>query len=690
MNLTIAFAAILVGCIAGILRLWRQNQKLRSLHSGLTREVALHEKTENQLHMFKQVVECASEGIVISDPNQRDNPIIYANPAFEKMTGYPNQEILGKNCRFLQGHATEHSTVVKIREAIREKKNFAGEILNYKKNGTPFWNFLTINPFVNEHGQLLHFFGVQRDISEKKLAELELKYTKEAAEAANQAKSDFLSAMSHEIRTPLNAIIGMVEILRDTKLQLEQQEHIQRIGKAGDTLLELISDVLDLTKIEANQVTLEGVNFDLTKHIESVVEMFTIRAEEKELELRSHIALDVPLLLKGDPTRLRQILTNLVGNAIKFTENGWVTLRIQNDPQATSPQQRLLFSISDTGIGIPHEKLETIFQEFTQVDSSTTRQYGGSGLGLAICKSLVELMGGTIWSESLLGHGSTFYFTMPYEPCEAISDEPETKPVHTFPEVDPVIEPCAPKYSKLRVLLAEDYEVNRVVFGHYLREIHAEVDFVVNGQEAWEVFQKRNYELILLDMQMPVMDGYAAVKKMRTWETEQGLTPVPILALTAYSLKDELQKTLDAGCTDYLVKPLKKAKFLQILSNYIEIHKRPVLPAKAVPSIEERYVVYMDQDFEDIMPTILDSKRRQIKKLEEAMEQGDYDTIHRVGHQMKGASGMAQVEELGLAIEKAALQKDRVRLGSLVADFIEFMDNVEVRYVESQDPRSSY
>ena len=355
----------------------------------------------------------------------------------------------------------------------------------------------------------------------------------------------------------MNAIIGIADLLAKTSLSPEQDKYVQIFRRAGDNLLHLINDILDLSKVEASQLELERTRFSLDDLLGKVTEMVAVRAHEKGLALVCEIAADVPRNLIGDPTRLRQVLLNLLGNALKFTESGEVALRVAPDAEA-SDSGVLRFTISDTGIGIPDEKLGSVFERFTQADSSTTRRYGGSGLGLTISKRLVELMGGRISVESEFGKGSVFSFAVPLG-IWAGTPHSATVSVGACTELP---------LAELRILLVEDSPDNRTITVAFLQDTPYRVEIAENGAIGFEKFTTGEYDLVLMDRQMPVMDGLTATRAIREWERANHRPPTPIIALTASALKGDQEKFVAAGCTAYLTKPIKQDVLLQAIKDH--------------------------------------------------------------------------------------------------------------------------
>ncbi len=511
-------------------------------------------------------------------------------------------------------------------------------------------------------GELLNMMGhlgsQLGQVIRRQRAEEELQRAKASAESANRAKSDFLTTMSHEMRTPMNAILGMADLLSESELQGEQRGYVEIFQKAGANLLALINDILDLSKVESGRFELETIGFDLDVLLEKIVEMMVSRAHDRGLQLKLDISPDVPLGLVGDPNRLRQILLNLIGNALKFTERGSVTLQVELDPKGAG---WLRFNVIDTGIGIAAGKSEIIFEPFTQADSSTTRKYGGTGLGLAISKGLVELMGGQLGCVSELGKGSTFYLTVPFlvrvEIAPPAADEPSTG------EVDAV--GASGQQMPCRVLLAEDSEYNVLLVKAYLKKSGIDLDVAENGKIAVEKVTSNRPDLVLMDLQMPVMDGIEATRAIRQWEARTHTLPVPILALTAHAAGEGEGRSLEAGCTEHLTKPIKKATLLEAIARHVD-RKIRITPPEGI---------------EGLVPGYLASVRRDMEAIITAVGAKDCAIAGRLGHQFKGSGtgyGFPEITQTGAAIEVAARTANEGEIQRQILALAAYLDRVQI------------
>ncbi|MDM8551902.1 PAS domain S-box protein [Desulfobacterales bacterium HSG2] len=673
--------------------------------TGVLSDLTERKQIEDELTRLSLVASKTDNTVIITD---KEDLIEWVNDGFTRMTGYTFDEVMGKKPgKLLQGPLTDRETVRTISDALKEKKSITCEILNYHKDGHPYWISLSVTPILDENGDVVRFIGIQSDISEKKLAEAELQKAKENAEAANRAKSDFLASMSHEIRTPMNSIIGMADMLRETPLTPEQKQYVKIFQTSGETLLKIINEILDLSKIETGCLTLESTDFDIGSLFHELREAFITRAREKGIDLVFDIQPDMPAYFIADSTRLHQILLNLIGNALKFTEKGGILIKARmsapivekecvvsgNVKQEQDKTVMLLFSVADTGIGIPPDKANLIFEKFTQADASTTRKYGGSGLGLTISARLVELMGGRIWVESAVGEGSTFYFT--------IQAEIQTEPRKAVRKPAPAIEP--EKLRPLHILLVEDFPDNRMLILSYLKKTPYQIDIAENGEVAVEKFTEGKYDLVLMDMQMPVMDGYTATRNIREWEQAHSVPETPIIALTAHALMEDRQKCLDAGCTSYLTKPLRKADLLEGIIEQTQtsesIGKLPSDNTETTDSTEanddtkateannveqeEKIIAYVDEDLEELVPGFLENRHKDIRTMENALEKGDYDTIRGLGHSMKGAGGsygFDGITVIGRSLEAAAKSDDADEIRRLISDLSSYLEKVEIVY----------
>ena len=499
--------------------------------------------------------------------------LTYVSPSVEKVMGYTQEEALQMSfADFLTPESLS-----KVTESLRNSlasiqagqipEDFHAELEQICKDGTLIWADVRVSNIIDSNGNFVEKLGMSYDITELKHQALALEQARDAADAANRAKSEFLAMMSHEIRTPMNGILGMSSMLMESDLTPEQHDYAGIVSRSGEHLLVLINDILDFSKIESGNLELEQIDFNLQHILDDINRLLAYRAKDAGLELTYRIEPAVQIFLQGDPGRVRQVVTNLVGNALKFTEKGSVTVTasLVSDQDGTAT---IKFSICDTGIGIPESRLAAIFAPFTQVDASTTRKYGGTGLGLAISKQLVELMGGEIGVTSEEGKGSTFWFTARFDKQSA--ETLAAKQVETLRPEKNIIR-SAEKLGDLtaRILLAEDNAINQKVALHMLQKLGYSADVVANGQQAVVSLSQIAYDLVLMDCMMPVMDGFKTTAVIRDPVSTVLNHNIPVIAMTANAMKEDRDKCIAAGMDDYVSKPVKKEALAAVLEKWL-------------------------------------------------------------------------------------------------------------------------
>lgn len=543
------------------------------------------------------------------------------------------------------------------------------------------WCSTTKMPLLDPDGDVVGTYGITRDITELVLAEDALKKAKLAADAANQAKSDFLANVSHEIRTPMNAVLGITELLLATDLTQMQREYLGLLLTSGESLLDLINDILDFSRIEAGKLQLAHARFDLRESFGETIRVLEMRAETKKLQLKFAVEPQVPNFLVGDLGRLRQVIVNLVGNAIKFTESGQISVLVSGE-STFEDEYVLSVQVRDTGIGIPKSKIGIVFSEFEQVDASATRLHEGSGLGLAISAKLVEMMNGKIWVESEFGQGSVFSFTANLK--SALADTDATSDSNSSSD-KPTID-YADSLAKLKILLVEDNLVNQKLAVGVLGKQGHEVTIANNGREAIDIWQEHPFDLILMDVQMPVMDGLQATQKIRELEKETG-QHIPVIAMTARAMEGDRQECLESGMDDYLAKPIRIKELAQRLSRIVpESSEELDSDFELVEPVAVTHRVNWDQAISnvngdsDLLKSLIQVLQKDAPRLmgeiETAIASSDPAALRLHAHTLKGS-----VRFLGpVALTQTAEQLEQIGSSGEITSALPVLDDLRVKW----------
>ena len=737
------------------------------------------------LAFLASIVQSSEDSIIGTD---LDGSILSWNHGAERLFGYAAEEAIGRSIVMLfrpEERAVQMRSLLRIKHAERIERFRSIRVC---KDGTEVHVSIIISPVKDAEGRLLGVSAIYRDITQILRAEAELQIAKQKAEAASQAKSEFLANMSHEIRTPMNAMLGMTSLLLETRLSPEQEDFAQTIRRAGESLLTVINDILDFSKIEAGKLDIDMSGFALEDVVAEVAELMSERTGHKGIDLNAEIDPAVPRMIHGDAGRIRQVLLNLVGNAVKFTENGEVFVRVSAAGPAAAPL--LSFEVRDTGIGIAPEVQERIFESFTQADGSTTRRYGGTGLGLSISRRLVDLMGGQMGVRSVVGEGSTFWFTLPLiaaaephrdeevdleklaglrvlavddsennrrivrnqlqslrVPCSLACNVMEAiiqlrqsaalgKPFdvlildYGMPGMDGIdlarivrsdpslmaaqlilLTSYADKKSReaalgagvdivlnkpvrvselckallkgrghaaasateqkletaaftgAKLLLVEDHPDNQKLALHLLGRRGYRCDVVNNGADAVNALAMHEYALVLMDCQMPGMDGFQATAAIRGMEGD--IRHTPIVAMTAHAMQGDRERCLAAGMDDYVSKPLDVTQLFAAIERWLERKVRVSVP----------------KDLEELVPNYLSGRQKDLGAIAGALERNDMETIRMIAHNLKGSGagyGFERITEIGREMEHAAGCEDGAAVLALRERLEDYLDRAEV------------
>ena len=633
--------------------------------------------------IFAAALQNTRVGVLIRDMRSPGQPVVFINSAFTRLTGYEYEDVTGDSSGFLFGWNTDQAAIRSFKRAVQYAQAMTLEALLYRKDGSPFWAEWNLSPLMGDDGNLAYFVSLFGDLTSVRQTQEELIQAKILAEQASAIKTNFLAMMSHEIRTPINGILGILKLLGETDLDAEQK-HLLGIAATSSSALHLIiNDILDYAKMEAGRVEIYSESFSLHQLLEEIAGLGRSLIGDKPVQLMLDIQTTIPPLLVGDAGRLRQIFLNLMSNAIKFTDTGFVRIRaIALMQQEVEGKHGYLmrFEVHDSGIGISTEDQHRLFQDFSQVERSFTRRFGGTGLGLAICRRLVTMMNGEIGVESQQGHGSRFWFMIPMQEGSANAlhetqqdQQPEKK----------VVDP-----KDLCVLLVEDNDTNRLVAKHYLDKIGVRFDEASDGVQAIEFAKSVVYDLILMDVSMPVMDGMMATRQIRTLNEQYA--KVPIIALTAHAMEGDRELCLAAGMNDYLSKPIEYRSLVRTLERWMPVRVPDITSIQSVqqqqqftesgkanvwevnaPVFDPHVLRRMKDDLggravDQVTQSFLTDSAKRILMF----EGGDIDAIREAAHTLKSSSascGLKRVSVLFETLEGAAKRNDVQKIHELLA-----------------------
>lgn len=638
---------------------------------------------QKRIHELSTAVEQSTLSIIITDVN---GIIEFVNPAFENLTGYSIEETIGSKTNLLKSGEQSDSFYENLWTTILKGDRWTGELINRNKAGNKYWVLASISPIVNDEGTVSNFVYFQTDITQMKKLENDLLIAKSKAEDADKSKSQFLANMSHEIRTPLNGVIGMIRELGKEKLSLIQQDNIDSAMKASQHLLSLVNNILDITKIEAGEFKLNPVHFSIQSLLNDVSIILVSEADQKSIELNINLDENVPAAYIGDESRIRQILINVAGNAIKFTDEGEVSINCFISSNLADKKE-LNIVVRDTGIGMEEKYLANIFNKFQQEDASVSRNFGGTGLGLYITKQLIDIMKGSIIIKSAKDEGTEMHIILPL----TIGDILKVEQKETF--VDSTL------LNEARILLVEDNEMNRAVAINTLNMFNVKVAETENGLEAVKLLKKEAFDIILMDIQMPVMNGIEATKIIRHELNIQ----TPIIALSANALKTEIDACLAIGMNEYITKPYEDQDLFQVLTKY---YKNPInikqkhqpkdtLPNEISDSLYDlsklkKMSMGNDAFVKKMLNLFVDNFPGYIEELSSSFENGDIVKLKKLAHKIKPSvndMGITSIKQGILEIEKYDITKDsssslKINVNKVISVLSEVLTIIKTNEIE--------
>ena len=644
------------------LELYAANEELRKLNESLEQKIAQRTlELRISEDKYRGIIEDMELGLMEVD---NEGTIVKAYQRFCDMLGYHPSELNGKNA--IEMLLPKEYLPVMERQAAERREGRADvyEIEVFKKNGERIWVLISGSPIYNLEGEMIGTIGIHYDMTAQKNLENELAKAKITAEQAQKAEQQFLANMSHEIRTPMNAVIGMTHLLYETNLSEIQKEYIDALRFSADSLMGLINNILDLSKIEAGELEFEEQTFNLQQMLKGLQRTFQFKVKDKPVSVDMAIDEQITNLIIGDPTRLNQILTNLLGNASKFTHQGTIGVRAILRKR-NHAKYWIEFQVHDTGIGIPNDKLDLIFENFKQADIKVTRKYGGTGLGLTIVKELIEIQGGNINAQSEPDKGSVFKFVLPYGDSGVIAVEKARSYEKSNAHLRKLL-------KDQYVLVVEDNDMNQKLITKILEIWECPFDLAVNGREAVEYTLLQKYDLILMDIHMPEMDGVEATSIIRN-DGENLNQHVPIIAMTAAALLDEKNRALKAGMNDYLTKPFSPDLLLDKIGKIMgfradkDLAKASEVPTLTsdLPTISFNYLYEFsngDRIFvKDMVDTFIKESPKTFEELNEAFAKKDWEGVYKIAHRMKPnfmMLGMKSQQDTAAQIEKMIKKED--------------------------------